>query len=93
MTDEELEKLIQEITGQMEQLPGPEKSLNRKERRQKLLLQLELEALNKIKEAKKKGSLRQEMKAGVDYALLKEYGKKHPLLINYIKSQSGWYGL
>jgi hypothetical protein len=92
MTDEELEKLIQEITGQMEQLPGPEKSLNRKERKQKWLLELKLEALNKIKEAKKKGSLQQEMKASVDYTLLVNYGEKHPLLINYIKSQAGWYG-
>jgi hypothetical protein len=92
MTDEELATLIQEVSEQLERLENSEKRLTREDKRQKTLLELQKEALERIKEAKEKGNLQQEIKAGVDYALLKEYGKKHPLLINYIKSQSGWYG-
>ncbi len=92
MTDEELETLIQEMSEQIDRLENPEKPLTREEKRQKTLLQLQKEALERIKTAKEKGNVLQEVKAGVDYTLLKEYGKKHPLLINYIKSQAGWYG-
>jgi hypothetical protein len=92
MTDEELETLIREMSEEIDRLENSEKPLTREEKRQKTLLQLQKEALERIKAAQEKGNLSQEVKAGVDYALLKQYGKKHPLLINYIKSQSGWLG-
>ena len=36
--------------------------------------------------------MNQEVKACMDYALLNEYGEKHPLLMNFMKSQMGWWG-
>ena len=93
MNDEELETLIQEVSEQLAKLSeDPEKSLSKEERKRKLLLQLKSEALKRIKAAKEKGSLQQEIRAGVDYALLEQYGEKSPFLINFIKSQTTWFG-
>jgi hypothetical protein len=94
MTDEELEKSIKEISEQISQLAdSPEKPLSREERRKKVLLQAKSRALNRIKAAKEKGNLNQEIRASMDYTLLCEYGEKHPLLINFMKSQMGLWGL
>ena len=49
-------------------------------------------ALDRIKKAKEKGSMNQEVKACLDYALLTEYGEKHPLWMNFMRSQMGWWG-
>ena len=93
MTDAELAELIRETAGQLEKLSGEAgKPLTKEEKNRKAVLQLKSEALERIKEAKQKGSLRQEIKAGIDYALLEKYGEKHPFLMNFIKSQTGWYG-
>ena len=93
MTDEELEALIQEVSEQIKQLPdGSETKLSKEERKQKLMLQLRSEALKRIKTAKEKGSLNQEVRACMDYALLTQYGDKNPFLLNFIKSQIGWWG-
>ena len=71
MTNEELEALIQETTEKLERLSADtEKPLTKKERNQKVLLRLQSEALKKIKAAKEKGSVQQEARAGMDYALL-----------------------
>ena len=93
MNDDELEKLIREVSEQLGQLTArPENSLSRQERRKKVLLQARGAALDRIKQAKEKGSLNQEVKACLDYALLTEYGEKHPFLMNFMKSQIGLWG-
>ena len=92
MTNEELDKLIEEVSAQVERLSDPEKSLTKDERNEKFSLQLQKETLERMKNAKEKGNLQQEIKAGMDYALFKNYGKKHPFLVHFIKSQLGWYG-
>ncbi len=92
MTDEELAKLTGEITGQIEQLPeDANKTQNRAERKHRLVLQARREALDRIKAAREKRDVRQEAKAGLDYALLTEYGEKNILLYNFMKSRSGWW--
>ncbi len=94
MTDEELETLIKETSEQIDQLPDdPEKPLGKKERNRKVWLQLKLQALKKIQVTKQKGNLIQESKACMEYALLMEYGEKHPFLLNFIKSQMGMWGI
>jgi hypothetical protein len=94
MTDEELQKLIQEISEQISHLPDDrEKPLSREERKRKVLLQAKSKALNSIKTAREKDNLNQETRASIDYTLLCEYGEKHPLLMNYVKSQLTWWGL
>jgi hypothetical protein len=90
---EEMEALIKKVSEELEQLDAePEKSLSKKDRRRKVLLQARSAALDRIKKAKEKGTMSQEVKACMDYALLTEYGEKHPLLMNYMKSQIGWWG-
>ena len=94
MNEDELETLIKEVSEQLSQLTAqPEKSLNKEDRRRKYLLEARSAALDRIKQAKEKGSLNQEVKACLDYALLTEYGEKHPFLMNYMKSQMGFWGL
>ncbi len=92
MTDEELEALIKEVSEQIDKLSDPEKPLSKEERKQKLLLQVEGEALEKIRTAREKGSIQQEIRASIDYALLKQYGKKSLFLMNFFKSQMTWFG-
>ncbi len=92
MNDEELVALIQEIKEQIEALSDPEKSLSKEERTRKVILQMKRDTLERIKSAKEKGNLQQEIRAGMDYTLLCNYGEKHPFLMNFIKSQIGWYG-
>ena len=88
-----MEALIKGVSEELEQLNAePEKSLSKKDRRRKILLEAKGAVLEKIKQAKEKGSLNQEVKACLDYAMLNEYGEKHPLLMNFMKSQMGWWG-
>ena len=90
MTDEELETLVKEVSESIGKLSDPEKPLTKEEKNHKQVLILQRETLKSIREAKKKGNWQQEIKAGIDYALLTSYGEKHPFLMYYIKSQSGW---
>jgi hypothetical protein len=93
MTDEELETLLTEMSEQISQLSAKtEKTLSRQERKKKAILQLKCEALDKLKKAREKHNLNQEVRASMDYALLCEYGEKHPLWMNYMKSQMGLWG-
>jgi hypothetical protein len=92
MTDEELDKLMQELAEQIKQLPEDRaRPLSKAEKKRKLVLRARHEALDRIKAAREKGSLRQEGKAGMDYVLLTEYGDKNPLLFNFMKARSGWW--
>ena len=93
MTDEEMDALIQDTSAQIEALPdNPEKPLTKEEKNRKLVLQLQAEALKKMREAKTKGNLYQEARAGMDYTLLKNYGEKHPFFMSFLKAQTRWWG-
>ncbi|HJX11950.1 MAG TPA: hypothetical protein VJ377_00310, partial [Dehalococcoidales bacterium] len=94
MNNEELARLMTEISEGLTQLPDdPKKPLNKEQRKQKYLLQAKGQALQRIKDAREKGSQNQEIRASMDYSLLVEYGDKHPLLMNFMKSQMTWFGL
>jgi hypothetical protein len=93
MTNEELEALIKETSEQIDQLPDdPEKPPSKQEKNRKVWLQLKMQALKKIQTTKEKGNLLQETRACMDYALLMQYGQKHPFLMHFLKSQMGWWG-
>lgn len=88
MTEEELDRLTQEISGDIKLLADdPEKPLSRKERRHKLVLRARRQALEKVKEAKEKGNTNQEVKANLEYTLLTEYAEKNILLYNLMKAR------
>ena len=91
MTDEELAELMKEKSDELDQLSDPERTLDKKEKKRKLVLEVQMKTLERIKEAKEKGNLRQEMKAGIDYAVLESYGEKSPFLVNFIRSQITWF--
>ena len=90
MKEEELETLIQEVSESLDKLSKSDQPLPKEERNHKQVPLLQRETLKRIREAKEKGDWHQEMKAGIDYALLTSYGEKHPFLMYFIKSQSGW---
>ena len=88
MTNEEVEELIKEMSEEIDRLSAePEKELSREAGTRQLMLQLKSGVLRQIKAAQE-----QKVKAGVDYVLLCKYGEKNPFLMNFIKSQTGWYG-
>jgi hypothetical protein len=91
VTGDELEKLMQDIAGQIERLPDdPEKPLSGAERKHRAVLKARHEALSRMKAAREKGDLNQETRASLDYTLLTEYGERHPLLFNFMKARLGW---
>jgi hypothetical protein len=91
MTDEEIENLMQEASEQIDKLSDPEKPLTKKEKNRKAVLQLQREALKKMKLAREKGNMYQEMRATLDYTLITNYAEKHPFWAGFIKSQMGWW--
>jgi len=82
MTDEELQQKLQNTSESLDKLPDSDKPLSKEERRRKHMLLLKKETLLRIKLAKEKKDLNQEIKCNMDYALLEEFGEKHPLLLH-----------
>lgn len=93
MTDEELQKLMDEVSGEIARLQdNPEEALTKAEKKHQRVLQARQWALERIKEAMEKGNISQEAGACMDYALLTEYGERNPILYNLAKSQTWWRG-
>jgi hypothetical protein len=94
MTDEELERLTEEITGQLAELTDtPDKPLSKEDRKKQYLLKAKQRALEKIKTARESGSARQEVRAQMDYALLNEYGHRNWILYNLARSRMMMFGI
>ena len=89
MTDEELERLMQEVSGQIGQLSEvPGKPLT-KEKKRKMVLQLQMETLKRIRAAKERGDWQQEIKDSLDYIRITEIEEKRLLLKYIIEVQMG----
>ena len=84
MTDEELQKALQEVSESLDNLPESSKSETERHRR---LLLLKKETLQKIKEAREKGNKEQELNNTVYYSLLNTWGEKHPYLVSLMMSR------
>jgi len=82
MTDEELDQASQELNEAIDKLSKCKEPLTKQEKRRKFILPLKKETLQKIKQAKEKKDLSQEIKYNMDYALLEEYGERHPILLH-----------
>ena len=92
MTDEELEKLRIDLSQQIERLSRiPDKQMSRTERKRRVVLRARREALDKIKRARDDGSLHQEARASLDYALLTKYGERNVFLYNFMKARTSWW--
>lgn len=92
MTNEELEKLQSELSGQIKQLADiPEGKITRTERKRLVVLQARKEALDKIKKARDDGSVNEEARAGLDYTIITKYGEKNIFLYNFMKARMSWW--
>ena len=85
MTDEELEKEIQEVSENINKLSDSDKPLTKEEQRRKQTLLLREETLKAIESAKKRGDLSREITMGIDYALLTSWGESHPFLTHLMR--------
>ena len=84
MTDEDLELEMQKLSENIDELSKADSLTNQEKRRQNLL-ESKKETLERIKQAKEKKNQSQEIKYTMDYALLEEYGEKHPLLLHFAR--------
>jgi hypothetical protein len=92
VNDEQLDNLTREISAEIEQMSSDAaKPLTRQERKHKLVLRARRQALDRMKEAKGKGDINQEVKANLDYALLTDYGEKNIFLYNFMKARLYWW--
>ncbi len=55
-----------------------------------MVLRARKDALERIKAAIVEGDTTGETRASLDYGLLTEYGERHFILYNFVKSQMGW---
>ncbi len=91
MTDAELDKLINDIAAEIAGLlADTAKPLTGRERKHRAVLLGRKKALEEMKSARESGNINLEAKAGVDYALLTEYGEGNFLLYNFMKARLGW---
>jgi hypothetical protein len=87
-----MEKQMGDISGQLEQLAdGPERPPGKPEKKRRGVLRARLAALERVRAAREEGDVNKETRANLDYTLLTEYGEKHPLLFNLVRSRiGGW---
>ncbi|MBI4187309.1 MAG: hypothetical protein HY530_07410 [Chloroflexi bacterium] len=87
MTDEELQRTIQGLSGDIDQLSRAGKPLSKDEEKRRRMLALKKGILEKVKEARQKGDMGQEFTNLAAYGALTSVGEKHPFLANLIRSK------
>ncbi len=80
MTDEELRQTIQELGEDIDRLSDPDKPLTAEEDGHRRLLLLKRETLQKLKEAREKHNVAQELNQTLNYGLLSAVGERHPVM-------------
>ena len=92
MNDEELAGLIETTQNEIAAFEELDRPLTGKEKNLRHMLRLQVYSLERIKAAREKGNYHDEIKAGIDYALYKEYAHRHPLMLFLVKARTRWYG-
>ena len=87
MTNEEIQERMKEIGEGLAKLPD-EKSLTKEQRREHVSLLMEKDALERIKRAREKHSINEEIKSTVDYAVLKSVKNPWLMYLMQIKFKS-----
>jgi len=90
MTDEELQKEIQDISESINNLSKPDDPLSKEERRCRAVLLLKKETLDKIKDARERNDKNAELHHSMVYGLLTSWGEKHPYLMGLVQSSFRW---
>ncbi len=87
MTNEEIQGSIKEIDESLAKLPE-EKSRSKEQRRERVTMLMEKDALEQIKQAREKGNIQQEIKHTVSYAVLKSVKNPWLMYLMQIKFRS-----
>jgi len=82
MTDDELEQEIQNLGEAIDKLAKAEGPLTKQEKRRRHILPLKKDILQRMQQAREKKDRNQELKCSMDYALLEEFGERHPILLH-----------
>ena len=90
MTDEELQRAIQDVGENIEKLSNSDKPLTKKENGYKQELLHRQRVLYKIKEAKEKNRRDDEMYNSILYSLLTSRIGKYPFLVRFIMNKFRW---
>ena len=90
MTDEDIQKAIQEVSESLDNLPKADDSLSGEERRRRAVLLLKKDILGKIKDAREKNEKDKELHNTMVYGLLTSWGEKHPYLMALVQSNLRW---
>jgi len=84
MTDEEMDRALQEVSEQIRKLPEDEKSLSKEERKHRQLLLSQKNVLEKMKLAREKGDANLEVQCAVAYGMLTSWLGKYPYLLRLL---------
>ena len=87
MTDEELQQTIQELGEDIDKLSDPDKPLAKEDKRRKQILLLKKDTLERMKVAREKRNVGQELNLTVQYGLLNSLADKHPYLLYFLQSK------
>ena len=90
MTDEELEQTLQDLSQDIDRLSNAEKHLTKEEKKHQTVLSAQREILLKIKNARQKNSMTEEMRHTMLYGLVTSLGEKHPYLMSILIADHKW---
>ncbi len=95
MNEEQLQGLLQEVSGELDRLDNLERPLTGEEKKQQNIYHIRKYVLDKIKEAKDKNQRSDELYNTTYYSMLIPWGEKHPVLfflwMRIIKAR--WWGI
>ncbi len=87
MTNEEIFEIINELNEEVAKIPG--EKLTGKERQRKHILNMRVDLLQKILEARLKYRTHKEYELTMLYGAVTSFGEKYPFLIPFIKAKGG----
>ena len=89
MTDEELDRVLQQVAEEIGRLSDDEKELTKQESSRRHLLLSQQEVLKKMQLAREKKDSSTEMQLGIIYGILTSWVAKYPLLLQLVLNLRG----
>ena len=93
MTEEELEEQLKKTAARIAELTEQEQPLTKQQRNFRHMLRLQENALQRIKDARARHDQQTEIRAGIDFAVYRQYEKRHPFIVYLAKARTRWYGI
>ena len=79
----------QELQEEIDNLPAPDASITKKEKRHQQVLLLKKESLIRVQGARQRNNLQDEFANVAMYGLLESWGEKNPILMHIVKARMG----